>query len=268
MEATTIVRWLWIWITIGALVVVVVIGFLIGIVSSLDSIDDGLVEANTAVTGAGGDVKPLPTHIANINGNLVRIDGSLKPIPGQATDIIRNLRSIRGNLTTVDSSLKDTSSSLDVTEGSLVDTSGSLRDTSGSLVDTSQLAGSIAGSLVDTSGLLRNTSGSLVDTTRRLVTVRSLVRRIDRTLVGAQVVRSLGTNAIWRRVRFLNGGPFGGRAGTQVTGANPNGLEFARRDADNILSGLQEVNQHLQSICQARVLNLVPIPGLVQPGPC
>ena len=82
--APTFVRWLWIWITILALVVVVVIGFLLGIVGALSDIDDGLFEANSAVSGAGKDVTPLPQHIQNINGNLTRIDRSLKPITGQA----------------------------------------------------------------------------------------------------------------------------------------------------------------------------------------
>jgi len=90
-------------------------------------------------------------------------------------------------------------------------------------------------------------------------------------------VRSLGTNAIWRRVRFLNGGPFrrGGAGGdfgdgdTSLAGPgnNPNGLAPVKADADNILGGLREVNKHLTSICEAPVLD-VALPGLVAPGPC
>ena len=274
--APTFVRWLWIWVTIGALVVVVVVGFLLGIVSSLESIDDGLFEADEAVTGAGSDVDPLPRHIKNINGNLTAIDKSLKPITGQADDILAALRSIDGSLTSVDGSLKDTSGSLVDTSGSLVDTSQTLGNITGLLVDTSGTLGGISGSLVDTTGLLGRISGSLVDTSQQLVSVRTLADKIDGTLVSAESVRSLGTNAIWRRVRFLNGGPFRrsggssfGDADTSISGpnANPNGLTPVKTDADNILGGLREVNKHLTSVCEAPVLGL-PLVGLVTPGPC
>ncbi len=268
--APTFVRWLWIWITILALVVVVVIGFLLGIVGSLSDIDDGLFEADKAVEGAGGDTKPLPQHIQNINGNLTKIDTSLKPITGQADDILGALRSIRGSLVSVDGSLKDTSGSLVDTSGSLTDTSGQLGNITALLVDTSGQLGNISGSLVDTTGLLGRIAPSLVDTANELVSVRRLARKIDGTLVKAQSVNSLGTNAIWRRVRFLNGGSFRGAPSTASSGGpapNRNGLRPVLGDADNILAGLREVNKHLTSVCQAPVLT-IPLPGLISPGPC
>ncbi len=275
--APTFVRWLWIWITILALVVVVVVGFLLGIVSSLESIDDGLFEADTAVSGAGEDVTPLPRHIRNINGNLTAIDRSLKPITGQADQILGSLRSIDSTLSTVNNSLEDTSGSLVNTSGSLQDTSGTLGTITGQLVDVSGTLGGVSGSLVDTTGILGRINGSLTNISRELVSVTQLAGRIDRTLVSAQSVNSLGTNAIWRRVRFLNGGPFrrggaGGDFGDADTslagpGSNPNGLNPVKVDADNILGGLREVNKHLTSICEAPVLGLA-LPGLVTPGPC
>jgi hypothetical protein len=117
-----------------------------------------------------------------------------------------------------------------------------------------------------------DTSGSLVDTSRTLVDVRTLAGRISTTLVGAQSRNSLGTNAIWRRVRFINGGPFlrgGSDEDTNLTGAdsNPNGLSAVLNDADSILTGLRNVNTHLTSICEAPVLQ-TPLPGYVRPGPC
>lgn len=267
--APTFVRWLWIWIVVGALVVVVVIGFLLGIVGALEDIDDGLFEADNAVEGAGGDTKPLPQHIQNINGNLTRIDTSLKPITGQADDILSALRSIRGSLVSVDGSLKDTSGSLVDTSGSLVDTSGTLGNITGLLVDTSGQLGNISSSLVDTTGLLGRISPSLVDTAGELVSVTSLASRIDTTLKRAQGENSLGTRPIWRRVRFLNGGSFGGAPGTSLGGSNPNrnGLSAVKGDTVGILSGLRSVNRHLTSVCEAPVLT-IPLPGLVAPGPC
>lgn len=291
--APTFIRWLWIWITVGALVVVVVIGFLLGIVGSLSSIDDNLVEADNSVTGIGGDARPLPDHVQNINANLTAIDKSLKPITGRADDILGALGSIRGRLTSVDSSLVDTDASLTDTDASLVDTSGQLGNITASLVDTSGMLGNISGSLVDTSGTLGNISGSLVNTSgvlRRispslvdvaseLVSIRTLAGRIDNTLVNAQSIKFVGTNSIWRRVRFLNGGPFR-RPGefprdndndVSGPGGNPNGLVPAKADTGNILGGLREVNKHLTSVCEAPVLSTpTGVPGLVRPGagPC
>ena len=229
---TTALRWMWIWITLCALVVVVVIGFLFGITSSLNSIDDGLAEANTAVGGAGGDVKPLPTHIQTINGSLTEIDESAKPLTRQADTIIRELESI-------DSTPR-------VVNGSLTDTSGLLVDTSRSLVDTSN-------TLAGTSGSLVGTGGTLVTVSNTLVRVLGQANRIESVLVDIQRPELAGTNAIWRRVRFLNGGRFRGGAPR-----NTKGLVDAEQDAAVILRELREVNKHVTSVCQQ----------IVTPEPC
>ena len=107
-----VARWLKVWVAIGILVVLVVVGFLIGIISALESIDNALFSATNSVVGVGGDVNPLPTQISTANGTLTGIDKALLPIPGQADSIIDSLTSINQNLTTVDSSLKDTSATL------------------------------------------------------------------------------------------------------------------------------------------------------------
>ena len=284
----TFIRWLWIWITVAALVVIVVIGFLLGIVSALKSIDGGLLEANASVSGIGAEANPLPGYIQQINTNLHRIDGALKPISGEANQIVGALSSISGGLGQVQGSLVNTTGSLVNTSGSLRNTSGSLVDTSNSLVDTSGTLGTISSSLVGTSGTLNGVSGSLVDVSNRLVTiagslnntsgtldaVRNRTKAINVTLTRAETVNTLGTQAIWRRVRFANGGPFIRPGGNDFDnslrgpGGNPNGLTPVRLDADMILFGLGPVNLHLNSICRAPVLNTATLPGLVRPGPC
>jgi uncharacterized protein YoxC len=119
-------RFLWIFTTLGLIVVVVVIGFLIGIVRALESIDDGLSTASNSVTGVTGNVEALPDYIRGINSALSDIDAALKPIPGQVADINDSLQSVRDSAGGTDSSLKDTSRSL-------IDTSRPLENTSTTL---------------------------------------------------------------------------------------------------------------------------------------
>jgi hypothetical protein len=244
--AQTVKRWMYIWITIGILVVLVVVGFLFGIAGSLESIDRNLGEARDAVAGARSDVDPLPAYIQGINARLIRVDGALKPIPAQADRINSNLSSIAGHLHTAEGALGHTSASLRDTSVLLTDTSGRLinistllRATSGSLVD-------ISGDLISTAGFLTHTSGVLSSASNRLVSTRTLVRRIDRRLIVSQVRSSLGTNAIWRRVRFINGG-----RRDRHSAPNPNGLTAVKGDTSDITAGLRQVNVHLDSICRA-----------------
>ncbi len=249
MRVASDTRWTWIFATVGLLVVLVVIGFLLGITGALASIDRGLKEADNAVTGIDGDAKPLPDHIQDINANLTKIDRSLKPISGQASDILGSLVSIDGSLTRVNSSLGDTS-------GSLVDTSSSLVDTSGTLSTVSSSVGNTSGSLVDTSGSLRGTSGVLRDITSSLrstsgvlVNIDGLTTSIDGRLKLAQRKGSRGTDLIPDNVI---------RANTV--------LSPIENDATAINRGLVSVNSHLTSICESRVLKL-PVVTQVRPGP-
>lgn len=131
VTTTSFARFLWIFATLGLIVVVVVIGFLIGIVRALESIDQGLYTASSSVTGVTANVRPLPDYIQRINSALTDVDTALKPIPGQVADVNASLQSIRGSARGIDTSLKDTSQSLINTSGSLVHTSGAGGSVSG-----------------------------------------------------------------------------------------------------------------------------------------
>jgi len=135
--ATSFARFLWIFTTLGIVVVIVVIGFLIGIVRALESIDDGLSTASNSVAGATANVQSLPDYSRGINSALSDIDTALKPIPGQVAGINDSLQSIGGSGQRVDSSLKDTARSLSNTSGSLVNTSNSLSGAAKSLGSSS-----------------------------------------------------------------------------------------------------------------------------------
>src|SRR2546429_9933688 len=76
--------WMWTWVTLGVLVVLVVVGFLVGIVSSLENIDSNLAEANSAVSGAGGDGEAPSGPLADLNREPDDVDPSLKPVPAPA----------------------------------------------------------------------------------------------------------------------------------------------------------------------------------------
>lgn len=219
--ARSVVWWMWTWITLGILVVVTVIGFLIGIVRSLESIDDGLLEARNSVQGAGGDVQPLPQHVQKINDNLTKIDTALKPIRFQANEISSGLELITGSLVSIDASLKDTS-------GSLVDTSGSLADTSGILVNAS--------------GLVQRISGSLIDTSNVLSTVLARAGQIEGELESIQNVDSMGTNLAWRKVIEAN----------SVLGP-------VQADTSNINGQLGVTNANLTSICVSPTLTITGV---------
>jgi hypothetical protein len=211
---------LWIFTTIGIIVVVVVIGFLIGIVRALESIDNGLFTASSSVTGATGNVEPLPNYIHTINAALTDIDTSLKPIRGQVADATASLVSIRGTAQSIDASLKDTSASL-------VNTSGSLVNTSGVLIGAGQSAGTISTSLIDTSNVLLNVLG--------------VAQSIDGTLESIQNADSRGTALVTPQVNDIN-----------------NSLIGAEQDLFNINLQLQETNRHLTNICTSPVLSLLP----------
>jgi hypothetical protein len=111
-QATFLSRWLRVWVILLTVVVLVVVVYLIIITETLASINGNLRTADRAVTGAGGDVQPLPAQVDRINGALAAIDPALKPIPGQANEIIAALTSINDKLTATDASLIDTSSVL------------------------------------------------------------------------------------------------------------------------------------------------------------
>jgi methyl-accepting chemotaxis protein len=217
---STIVRWLWTWITLGILVVVVVIGFLLGIVRALGSINGGLVEAATSVSAIGKDADPLPGAIQSINNNLTGIDTSLKPIPGQAGQIGTGLNQIRDSLKMVDASLKNTA--------------GSLVSTNGSLVDTTKI-------LVGVAGSTSNISSSLSDTTNILKTVLNSAGKINDTLRAAQRRDSEGTELIPINVDRVN----------RV-------LDPVQDDTHTVVGQLRGVNQNLTAICQSPLLLALP----------
>ncbi len=218
--ASSFARFLWIFTTLGLIVVIVVIGFLIGIVRALESIDNGLFTASSSVTGATGNVQPLPNYIQTINAALTDIDTALKPIKGQVADATASLVSIRGTALSIDASLKDTSASL-------VNTSGSLVDTSGTLVGASQSVAAISTSLVDTSNVLLNILG--------------LAQSIDGTLESVQNRDSRGTALITPQVNVINGL-----------------LQGIQNDTSTINLQLQETNRHLTNICTSPTLSLLP----------
>lgn len=228
----TDLRWTWIFGTILILVVVVVIGFLSGITSALNSIDKALGTTDATLVDVGGDADPLPGYIQKINGNLTDIDKALKPVPGQGVAILNSLTSINASTGRVNAALGTTSSSLLSTSSSLVDTTGTLQTISGSLTDTS-------GSLVGTTSRLVTIRNSLRDTSGVLVTVDSRVKTINRQLRLVRSAESQGTAAVIPLVTSINGAE---------------ALSGILSDTNKINAGLTDAHSHLTSICKSTAI--------------
>ena len=223
----TDLRWTWIFGTILILVVVVVIGFLSGITSALNSIDKALGTTDATLTDVGGDADPLPGYIQKINANLTDIDEALKPIPGQGVAILNSLTSINGSTGRVNAALETTSSSLLSTSSSLVDTTGTLQTISASLDDTEA-------SLVDTTDTLGVILRSLRSTSGVLIVVDGRVKTINQRLRQVQSASSQGTGAVPPLVTSINGS-----------------LGGILSDTNKINAGLTDAHNHLTSICKS-----------------
>src|SRR5436309_13036610 len=76
-------RWLNTWIALGAVVLLVVAGYLFFISNALVSINDNLATASAAVAGAEGNTKTLLGQLHTVNENLARADAALRGIPAQ-----------------------------------------------------------------------------------------------------------------------------------------------------------------------------------------
>ncbi|MGE3286588.1 MAG: hypothetical protein AB7J32_10865 [Pseudonocardia sp.] len=216
------VRWMWTWIALGILVVVVVIGFLIGITRALSSIDGGLFEAASSVENIGTNADPLPDALQKINEALTSIDETLKPVPGQATEIDAGLIKVKDSLAVVGPSLADTATSL-------VDTNTTLANTAGNLVHVAEVGGKIDSSLADTTDILK--------------VVLDRARAIDDKLEGIQSEDSDGTADIVKHIDIANGA-----------------LGNVRDDTKGIVGGLKDVNKNLSAICGSPLLVALP-PG-------
>ena len=224
--------WLGVWIAAGFVVLITMVVFLLPVVSHLEAIDTNLAEASRAVGGADGNVRSLPSYVADVNTKLSSIDGALEPVPVATRDISGSLLGMRGNLEKVDGSLKTTSGSLTTTAGALQATAGSLSETARALIGTST-------SLVDTSSVLKSLAASLADTSNVLRSVAD---------VGAQLLATL---------KHTQSNP--DRTGTEdLWKAADVGLPIraeAEKDTASIVVGLTDVNKHLKSIC-----NQIPPP--------
>ena len=187
----TAARWLKVWVTIGTLVVLVVIGYLLAIVNSLDNIKTNLDVTDPDVADIRGDVDPLPGHITTINDTLTAIDTTLKPIPGQA-------RSIINSLTVIDGTLKDIDPTLKQINGGLTTALGGLRAIDATLVSLDQPGADNRG--------LRPIISELTTITGQLRSIRVDTRRIDLDLN-----RSTGVAAHVRQVCNFTKVTSGGR---------------------------------------------------------
>lgn len=248
-ETQAILRWLWTWIAVALIFAVVLLGFLVGIIRSLGSVDGHLRDASAAVTTTHGNVATLPDVLEELKLTLDRIALGQARIPKAADETVTTLSSIQDLLAKLDGSL-------DRTQASLGPTSRSLSGTARSLSRTTSPVEGAARALVQTSRGASRIRAELAEVAMGLARVQNVVSRTRVALRSAQARQSLGTAAIPPRLRSVN-----------------RDLRGIHRNAAGIHTSIGGINEHLVSICGARVFSapvasVLSVGRLARPGPC
>lgn len=132
-------RWVNTWVALGAIVVLVVIGYLVFISSSLGKINNDLGIAQDAVVNSEGNMKTLPSQLSAVNSNLKQINTSLAHVPEYATQIRSNLKAVEATSGSTSTSLADASPQLDTVSDDLTKASSTLGPVASRLTTTSTL---------------------------------------------------------------------------------------------------------------------------------
>lgn len=176
-RVVSIQRWLNTWIALGAVVLLVMVGYLFFISNALVSIHHNLATAGDAVAGAEGNTKTLPGQLSALNQTLAELEVTLHATPEKTATIQQWLVTVDNDLAPTDQALRSTSSHLATVSGDLRQTASTLGTVSVSLADTSQLlrqaltsTSSIGSSLTLISG---SADGGLVPINRALAPLNS-----------------------------------------------------------------------------------------------
>ncbi len=161
--------------------------------------------------------------------------------------ITSSLDSINTNLATTDPDLVAAGGNVAALPDQVQAINGSLEAIDPALKPVPQQTEEILAALTSINGKLTTTDGSLKDTSGNLKTILGQANDVQAMLVDADdPPDGKGVQNIHQRVAFANGVGSTGRFGT-----NPHNLSAAEADAVNIISGLQDTNKHLTSICRS-----------------
>jgi archaellum component FlaC len=241
-------RWLRVWVALLVVATLTIVAYLIIIGLALDDVDDNVAIAERRVAAVRENVSILPGQINTINSHLASIDTNLENIPQRVERVNESLASVDNSLVPAKRTLVDIDNILVNTEASLNTTDELLATIDGSLVDTD-------GALKDTESVLNSVQGLADEIEITLEDAESPPNDLDSladcppdsvpgSLCEGQV--SAGAEGIYERVAVAN-----------------SILAPAQRDTSNILNSLTEVNNHLKSICEGtvpQVLGTIPPP--------
>jgi len=161
--------------------------------------------------------------------------------------ITDSLSQINNNLTTTDQAASGAGGNVQRLPDQVQAINQSLVGIDPALKPIPQQAVDILNTLTSINGKLTTTDGSLKDTSGNLKSILGQANDIKGMLVDADdPPDGKGVQNIHQRVAFANGVGNTGRFGT-----NPNSLSAAEGDATAIISGLNDTNKHLTSICRS-----------------